>query len=95
MSENNFTLEELELIRNNLRWNECAVVNQELLKLNRKLEDMITDYCYHDFKNKIDHEIRLRTLEQLTKRIDTKLNTVLMLLLSWVSIPLIMKYLES
>lgn len=51
MSENNFTLDELHLIRNNLSWNECPVVNQQLLQLNRKLEDMISDYCDHDFKN--------------------------------------------
>lgn len=51
MSHNDFTLDELELIRNNLSWNECAVVNQKLLQLNRKLEDLITDYCDHDFEN--------------------------------------------
>lgn len=51
MSDNQFTLDELHLIRNNLSWNECPVVNQQLLQLNRKLEDMITDYCDHDFKN--------------------------------------------
>ncbi len=51
MSENNFTLEELELIQNNLSWNECAEVNKKLLALNNKLNDLIKDYCDHDFVN--------------------------------------------
>lgn len=51
MSDNQFTLDELHLIGNNLSWHDCPVVNQQLLQLNRKLEDMISDYCDHDFKN--------------------------------------------
>lgn len=43
----------------------------------------------------IDHELRLQLLEQLTKQINSKMNTALMLLISGVLIPLIMKYLES
>jgi hypothetical protein len=43
----------------------------------------------------IDHEIRLRMLEKLTQQINTKMNTALMLLLSGVLIPIIMKYLGS
>jgi hypothetical protein len=48
---NDFNLEELELIQNNIHWNDCAEVNQKLLKLNRKLEEMISNYCDHDWKN--------------------------------------------
>lgn len=47
---NDFTLDELKLIRNNLSWNECLVENQKLLKLNRKLEELISDYCNHDLE---------------------------------------------
>ena len=51
MSDNDFTLDELHLIHKNLSWNECPIVNQNLLTLNRKLEELITNYCDHDFKN--------------------------------------------
>jgi len=51
MRDNNFTLEELELIQNNLHWNDCGEVNQKLLQLNQKLEALITDYCDHDWQN--------------------------------------------
>lgn len=48
-----------------------------------------------DRDDQIDHEIRIRMLEELTKQINTKMNTALMLLLSGVLIPLLMKYLDS
>ncbi len=51
MSDNNFTLDELELIRDNLSWNDCIDVNQKLLILNNKLKEMIENYCDHDFEN--------------------------------------------
>jgi hypothetical protein len=51
MSDNDFTLDELKLIQDNLHWNECAEVNQKLLQLNNKLQSMINDYCDHDFQN--------------------------------------------
>ena len=51
MSDNYFTLEEIELIQNNLSWNDCADVNQKLLQLNNKLNDMIANYCDHDYQN--------------------------------------------
>jgi len=47
---NDFTLDELELIHNNLSWEDCPVKNQELLKLNRKIEDLISNYCEHDWQ---------------------------------------------
>ena len=43
----------------------------------------------------IDHELRLRMLEQLSKQVNSKMNTALMLILSGVLIPLILKYLET
>ena len=51
MSDNDFTLEELELIQNNLSWEDCPDKNQKLLQLNNKLKEMIDNYCEHDFKN--------------------------------------------
>ncbi len=51
MIYNDFTLQELELIQNNIHWNECAEINQKLLQLNNKLAEMIAEYCDHDFKN--------------------------------------------
>lgn len=51
MSDNDFTLEELQLIQNNLSWEECPDKNQKLIALDRKLTNMIKDYCDHDFKN--------------------------------------------
>jgi hypothetical protein len=45
---NDFTLDELHLIRNNLSCKDCPVINQQLLELNRKIECMITHYCDHD-----------------------------------------------
>ena len=51
MSNNDFTLEELELIQDNLHWNDCADKNQKLLQLNNKLKEMIDNYCDHDFEN--------------------------------------------
>jgi len=49
MNNNDFTLQELKLIQDNLSWNECAEVNQKLLILNNKLKEMIEHYCEHDF----------------------------------------------
>lgn len=46
-------------------------------------------------KDVTDHEIRIRMLEELTKRINHKMNTALMLLISGVILPLLIKYLES
>ncbi len=51
MSNNDFTLEELKLIQDNLHWNDCPDKNQKLIKLDHKLTDMIANYCDHDFKN--------------------------------------------
>lgn len=48
---NDFTLEELELIQDNLHWNDCADKNTKLLQLNNKLNDMIKNYCDHDYQN--------------------------------------------
>ncbi len=50
MSDNDFTLEELELIQDNLHWNACPDKNQNLIKLDHKLTDMIANYCDHDFE---------------------------------------------
>ena len=44
MNDNELTLEELQLIQDNLHWNDCAEVNQKLLQLNNKLKAMI-DNC--------------------------------------------------
>lgn len=46
MSDNDFTLQELELIQDNLHLNDCP----ELLALNNKLKEMIDNYCEHDFE---------------------------------------------
>ena len=46
-------------------------------------------------EDKVDHEVRIRMLEELTKRIDSKMTTGLMLVLSGVLVPLVLKYLES
>ncbi len=51
MSNNDFTLEELELIQNNLTWEECQEKNKKLMAINNKLTEMITNYCDHDFEN--------------------------------------------
>lgn len=48
---NDFNLAELELIQNNIHWNDCAEVNQKLLQLNNKLKSMIENYCDHDYRN--------------------------------------------
>lgn len=48
-----------------------------------------------DKEAQIDHELRIRMLEELTKRIDSKMNTALMLLISGVLVPLLIKYLEG
>ncbi len=48
---NDFTLEELQLIQDNLHWNDCPDTNQKLLQLNNKLQSMIDNYCDHDFMN--------------------------------------------
>lgn len=63
MSNNDFTLEELELIQDNLHWSECPAKNQELLKLNHKLEDLISYYCDHDWK----HSYKLTETDYCTK----------------------------
>ena len=51
MSDNDFTLEELKLIQDNLHWNDCPDKNRKLIELDHKLTDMIANYCDHDFKN--------------------------------------------
>lgn len=43
--------QELELIQNNLSWNECPDINNQLLDLNNKLTRMIAEYCDHDWRN--------------------------------------------
>ena len=50
MNNNEFTLEELKLIQDNLHWNDCADKNQQLLKLNNKLQSMIDNYCDHEWE---------------------------------------------
>lgn len=50
MSDNNFTLDELKLIQDNLHWNDCAETNQKLLQINNKLQEMIDNYCEHDWE---------------------------------------------
>lgn len=63
MSDNDFTLEELKLIQNNLSWNDCIEVNQKLLILNNKLQGMIKNYCDHNFENTYnEREIWMCTL---------------------------------
>jgi hypothetical protein len=44
-------------------------------------------------KDVIDHEIRIRMLEELTKQINSKMNAGIMLLLTGIIIPIILKYL--
>ncbi len=51
MSNNDFTLEELEIIQNNLTWECCELKNSKLLAINNKLTEMIANYCDHDFVN--------------------------------------------
>lgn len=51
MSHNDFTLEELVLIQDNLYGKPCPDILHKLLKLNQKLKAMIADYCEHDFQN--------------------------------------------
>lgn len=51
MSCNDFTLEELELIQNNLNWEDCHDKNLKLMAINNKLTAMISTYCDHDFYN--------------------------------------------
>lgn len=63
MTNNDFTLEELELIRNNLSWEECPAKNQQLLNINSKLKYMITNYCEHDWQ----HSYKLTESEFCTK----------------------------
>jgi hypothetical protein len=46
-----FTKNELELIQNNLSWNECPDINNQLLVLNNKLTRMIAEYCEHKSTN--------------------------------------------
>jgi hypothetical protein len=51
MRDNNFTLEELELIRDNLHRKDCPDINHKLLQLNQKLDGLIENYCDHDWQN--------------------------------------------
>lgn len=39
-----FTVKELELIQENLSWNDCFIVNQEILKINNKIKKIIENY---------------------------------------------------
>ncbi len=51
MSDNDFTLQELKLIQDNLGWNDCPYLNLELSELRYKVGQMIENYCDHDFQN--------------------------------------------
>ncbi len=48
-----------------------------------------------DTKEYIDHEVRLRMLEDITVQINSKMNTGLMLLISGILIPLLVHWLEK
>ncbi len=50
MNRNDFTLDELHLIHENLHWNECPEKNEKLIMFNRKLEKLFEEYCDHDFE---------------------------------------------
>lgn len=50
MSDNDFTLDELVLIQDNLHWSDCPAKNSKLINLDHKLTDMIANYCDHDYE---------------------------------------------
>lgn len=41
---NYFTKEELELIQDNLHWNDCSEKNKHLLEVSRKIQVLIDNY---------------------------------------------------
>lgn len=51
---NNFTKDELELIQDNLSWEECQEKNRKLMTINNKLTNMIDNYCEHECHHEWD-----------------------------------------
>ena len=41
MSSNDFTLDELKLIQDNLHWNDCPYLNIEIIELRHKITQLI------------------------------------------------------